>query len=114
MVELLGNLYATPKGDFPPDEASLHGAVYEHIHVSGDRLKISGERIMTERGSLSLLENFFGADEAITNFEPDRDSWVATLIFCGPNRHEACEKRNRSIAEIARRLETKDHPPAIR
>jgi pyrrolysine biosynthesis protein PylC len=113
MVGLLGDLYATPKGDFPPVGASSHGAVYEHIHVSGDRLKISGERIMTDGGSLNLLGDFFGADEAITNFEPNKDPWVATLIFCGENRHEACEKRNRSIAEIVRRLEIRDRPPAI-
>jgi pyrrolysine biosynthesis protein PylC len=114
MVGLLGDLYATTKGDFPPAGASSHGAVYEHIHVSGDRLKTSGERIMTEGGSLNLLGGFFGADEAITNFEPDKDPWVATLIFCGANRHEACEKRNRSIAEIVRRLEIRDDPSQIR
>jgi pyrrolysine biosynthesis protein PylC len=114
MVGLLGDLYATSKDDFQPVGASLRGTVYEHIHVSGDGLKISGERIMTEGGSLDLLEDFFGADEAITNFEPDKDPWVATLIFCGENRHEACEKRNRSIAEIVRRLEIKDGPSAIR
>jgi pyrrolysine biosynthesis protein PylC len=114
MVGLLGDLYATSKDDFQPVGASLRGTVYEHIHVSGDGLKISGERIMTEGGSLDLLEDFFGADEAITNFESDKDPWVATLIFCGENRHEACEKRNRSIAEIVRRLEIKDGPSAIR
>ena len=114
MIELLGGLYATPKDDFPPVGASLRGTVYEHIHVSGDGLKISGERMMAEGGSLDLLEDFFGADEAITNFEPDKDPWVATLIFCGANRHEACEKRNRSIAEIVRRFEIKDAPSAIR
>ena len=114
MVEILGRLYATPREGFPPVGASVHGAVYEHVHVSGDRLKISGERIMTEGGSLNLLGDFFGADEAITNFEPDKDPWVATLIFCGRNRPEACEKRNRSIAEIVRRFGIRDDPSPIR
>jgi pyrrolysine biosynthesis protein PylC len=114
MVGLLGDLYTTSKDDFPPVGASLRGAVYEHIHVSGDGLKMSGEQIMTEGGSLDLLEDFFGADEAITNFESDKDPWVATLIFCGENRREACEKRNRSIEEIVRRLGIKDGPSAIR
>jgi len=114
MIELLGGLYATPKDDFPSVGTSLRGTVYEHIHVSGNGLKISGERMMVEGGPLDLLEDFFGADEAITNFERGKDPWVATLIFCGANRHEACEKRNHSIAEIVRRLELKDGPPAIR
>jgi pyrrolysine biosynthesis protein PylC len=68
---------------------------------------------MTGGGALNLLGDFFGADEAITNFEPDKDPWVATMIFCGASRHEACEKRDRSIAEIVRRLEIKDCPSAI-
>ena len=76
-------------------------------------MKISGERIMTKEGPLNLLRDFFGADEAITNFEPDKDPWVATLMFCGANRHEACEKRNRSIAEIVRRFEIRDDPSPI-
>jgi pyrrolysine biosynthesis protein PylC len=114
MVELLGGLYATPKGDCPPVGASLRGAVYEHIHVSQNRLTISGEHIMTEGGPLNLLGGFFGADEAITNFVAGRDSWVATLIFCGATRDEACEKRNRSIAEIVSQLELKDGPAEIR
>jgi pyrrolysine biosynthesis protein PylC len=114
MVGLLGGLYATPKDDFPPAGTSLHGAVYEHIHVAGDRLKISGERIMTEGGSLNLLEDLFGADEAITNFEPNKDPWLATLIFCAANRDEACKKRNHSIAEIVRHFEIKDDPSAIK
>ncbi len=113
MVELLGGLYATPKGDSPPVASSSQGAVYEHIHVSGDELKTCGERIMAEGGPLELVEDFFGADEAITNFAPDRDPWVATLIFRGEGRHEACEKRNRSIADIVKRLGLRGRPAEI-
>jgi len=108
MVRLLGDLYTTPKNDLPPAGDISRGTVYEHIRVSGDKLMISGERIMTEGGSLNLQGDFFGADEALTNFEPGKDRWVATLIFSGTNRQQACEKRNHGIAEIVRRLEIKE------
>ena len=114
MVGLLGNLYATPENNFPPVGDITRGTVFEHIHVSGDKLKISGERIMTEGGPLKLQADFFGADEAITNFVPGKDPWVATLIFSGPNRRLACQKRNRSIAEIVRRLGIKDDTSAVK
>jgi len=104
MVQLLGDLYAAPQGEVASSRRIARGTVYEHIHVSMDRLSISGEHIMTEGGPLHLQSNFFGADEAITNFEPGKDLWVAALIFSGANRHRACEKRNRCIAEIVRRL----------
>ena len=108
MIGLLGDLYAMPKDDFPPAGDILRGTVYEHIQVSGDMLKICGERIMTEGGPLNLQGDFFGADEALTNFVPGKDQWVATLIFSGTNRHQAWEKRNRCIAEIVRRLKIKE------
>ena len=114
MVELLGNLYVAPQTGFPPCGDISRGAVYEHIHVCGDKMKISGERIMTAGGPLHLMDDFFGADEAITNFVPGKDPWVATLIFAGTNRHQAWEKRNHSIAQIVRRLGIKDDPFAIR
>jgi pyrrolysine biosynthesis protein PylC len=97
-----------------PARVDPKGAVYEHIHLSGDRLKVCGEHIMTEHGPLKLVTDFFGADEAITNFEPGADSWVATLIFGASNRREACEKRNRCLGEIAGRFETRDDPAPIR
>jgi pyrrolysine biosynthesis protein PylC len=108
MVGLLGNLHATPQDDCPPAGDIARGVVYEHIHVSGDILKISGEGIMTEGGPLNLQNNFFGADEAITNFEPGKDQWIATLIFCGTDRQQTQEKRNRGISEIVRQIEIKD------
>ena len=104
MVRLLGDLFIAPQDDFPPAGDILRATVYEHIHVSGDTLQISGEHIMPAGGPLNLQADFFGADEAITNFGPGKDQWVATLIFSGKNRQSAWAKRNRSIAEMVRRL----------
>jgi len=108
MVGFLGDLYATPQDDCPPAGDIARGVVYEHIHVSGGVLRIRGEGIMTEGGPLNLQTNFFGADEAITNFEPGGEEWAATMIFSGSNKHQAWEKRNHSIAEIVRQLEIKE------
>lgn len=113
MVALLGDLCAASGGALASPEAPARGAVYEHIQVSGDRLRMSGEHIMTEGGPLELIGDFFGADEAITNYGPGRDSWVATLIFVGENRYEVCEKRNRSIAEFVSRFDLRDDPSPI-
>jgi len=104
MVRLLGDLFSAPQDDFPPAGDILRATVYEHIHVSGDILQISGEGIMAAGGPLNLQADFFGADEAITNFGPGKDQWVATLIFSGKNRQSAWAKRNRSIAEMVRQL----------
>lgn len=108
MVLLLGDLYANPPDNRPPAVDPARGVVYEHIHVSGDILKICGERMISKAGPLKIREGFFGADETITNFEVGKDKWLATLVFSGTDRHLAWEKRNRGIAEIVRRFEIKE------
>jgi len=108
MVRLLGDLYTLTGSTTPPEEDMLRGAVYEHIHVCGDILKICGEGIMTQGGPLKLQTDFFGADEAITNFTPGRSQWVATLVFSGADRQQAWEKRNRCVAEITGRFKIKE------
>jgi pyrrolysine biosynthesis protein PylC len=49
---------------------------------------------------LRIRQGFFGADEALTNFEPGIDDWVATLIVCGEDRESAWAKRERVIARL--------------
>ncbi|MCP4623727.1 MAG: 3-methylornithine--L-lysine ligase PylC [bacterium] len=116
MLRLLGDLFASPVNETSPAGNMLRGTVYEHIHACGDILKACGEGIMTQGGPLKLQSDFFGADEALTNYVPGHDQWVATLIFSGTNRRRAREKRNRSIAEIAKRFKIKeviDPQPAV-
>jgi pyrrolysine biosynthesis protein PylC len=116
MVVLLGNLYVPSQNDSSPARDSVRGVVYEHIQVCGNRLKFCGERVMSHGGPLRLQPNFFGADEAITNFASGIDKWVATLVFSGANKNRAWEKRNRSIDQITRHLginEVVDSQPAL-
>ncbi|MBA7568005.1 hypothetical protein ES708_09724 [subsurface metagenome] len=103
MVELLGKLFTNPCGklSFPELITDIAlGVVIEHITVTEKRLEIAGEHILARKESLWLHEDFFGADEAITNYSPDRKQWVATLINTGASREDAWERRNRVIRAI--------------
>jgi pyrrolysine biosynthesis protein PylC len=85
-----------------PPEAKINeqGVVYEHIKVSPGAIEVCGEHIMARAGPLHLHKDFYGADEAITNYSRGRSGWAATLIITGAHRREAWEKRNRVIEEI--------------
>jgi pyrrolysine biosynthesis protein PylC len=116
MVALVGELYTGADCNQTTVVDAARGAVYEHIRVSKDTLFESGERIMTRCGPLRLKKDFFGADEALTNYSPGIDDWVATLIFCAADRVRALEKRQRCISEIVRCLNVKkvyDRMPEI-
>lgn len=74
--------------------------IYEHILVKEDQVETLGEHIMAGVGHLSYIEGFFGADEALTNYQPGVSSWVATLIITNATRKEAWEKRCDVIGNI--------------
>jgi pyrrolysine biosynthesis protein PylC len=107
MVERLGKVFVE---DFKVCQTVAHaaaGTVYEHIRVSPDLLEVKGEHIMAGGGALHLQQDFFGADEAITNFDFEKERWVATLIVSGTDRWSALAKRDRIIKEIAKQYAIK-------
>lgn len=93
-----------------PEVVCEKGVVYEHVKISSGRLEVVGEHIIGEAGPLRHYHNFFGADEALTNFTPGKPSWVATLIIVAESLNKAWQKRCRVIKEIAEffRLSTCD------
>jgi pyrrolysine biosynthesis protein PylC len=96
LVKMLGDLFMF--SDQPIPEKNDHqGVVYEHIKVSSNRIEVCGEHIMSGVDPLYVQSDFFGADEAITNFVNGRSNWVATLITSAPELSEAWEKRNAVI-----------------
>lgn len=104
MVDWLGQLTLSdalpPAADLPRPQ----GVVYEHVRVTPGRLETKGEHVMGQAGPLHLHRDFFGADEAITDYAAGRDHWSATLIVSGPDRAGAWDRRNRVIREICRKF----------
>lgn len=80
------------------------GVVLEHIRVSPGSLEVLGEHIMKETSNLAIQPGFFGAEEAITDYAPGKDRFVASLINTGVNRVDAWAKREEVIENIRRQF----------
>lgn len=80
--------------------ATTRGVIYEHILVEGESLSVCGEHIMAGAGPLCVHHDFFGAQEALTNYRPGRATWVATLIMMGQDLGDAIALREKVIANI--------------
>jgi pyrrolysine biosynthesis protein PylC len=104
MVQLLGDIFLTRQAHVQPDSSQELGVVYEHVCMSPNHLEVAGEHIMSGADALQVCPDFFGADEAITNYAAGRDDWVATLIVAGKNIEAAWEKRNSVIEDIRKTL----------
>jgi pyrrolysine biosynthesis protein PylC len=74
--------------------------VFEHICVTPDGIETLGEHIMTVSGPLTLIKDFFGADEALTSYTQGREWWVATLIIKAATAADVKRKRAAVIAAI--------------
>jgi pyrrolysine biosynthesis protein PylC len=100
ILELLADLFLS---NGIPSRGNMDvqmGVVYEHIKVTPNLLEVSGEHLISGTDALQIRKNFFGADEAITNYTSRREEWVATLIISEKSREMAWEKRNRVISDI--------------
>jgi pyrrolysine biosynthesis protein PylC len=97
----------------PPER----GIVLEHIRVEPGSLAVTGEHAMAAGAPLKLRPDFFGADEAITDYADGKDRWVATLICSGRDVQEAWGRRNEAVSAIRRRFNIDRYvdpsPPAI-
>jgi pyrrolysine biosynthesis protein PylC len=98
MLELLEQLFLNQENK--KSQQTERGVVYEHIKVTTEAIQVCGENIMTHGGPLQLHADFFGADEAISNYVPGKNAWIATLINSGTNLSEALEKRHQVIKNI--------------
>jgi pyrrolysine biosynthesis protein PylC len=104
MVQMLGEFFLHGSIKFSNSREEPQGVVYEHIRVSPNLLEVAGEHIMTGTGPLQIRQDFFGADEAITNYAHSRGEWMATLIISGTDRGDAWAKRCHVIEEIRDRF----------
>jgi pyrrolysine biosynthesis protein PylC len=75
-------------------------AVYEHIIVEKGMLRSCGEGSFSKIRDPRVEPGLFGSDEMITDFQPDKEVWRATIICSGQTYEEAWAKRMRCIASI--------------
>lgn len=66
---------------------------YEHLLIKDSRVTEHGEHIMSEGGSLKLRENFYGADEVISDFVKEGQPWRGTFINWADTEEELSLKR---------------------
>jgi pyrrolysine biosynthesis protein PylC len=107
-INMVDLLVKTALGAAPEDvmttSRSEFGVIFEHIRVTPDTLEVTGEHALAAASGLQVRQDFFGADEAITDYAGDQGPWVATLICRGPDLERAWERRHAVVAEIRRRL----------
>lgn len=105
MVELLVGIFRGEPGRNPVSAPppGRGASILEHIRIRAGHLSVCGEGAMAEAGPLHLEESFFGAHEALTDYAPGSESWVATLMVRGSDLADAWACRDQAIGDIQAR-----------
>ena len=105
MLEMMGELFLNGRMPTRPSLDVVRGVRFEHIRVTPRAIFIEGEHIMGQAGPLAHVTNFWGADEALTNYQAGADEWVATLVVTGENREKAKRRYSRVLRTIQDRFD---------
>jgi pyrrolysine biosynthesis protein PylC len=111
-LNIVDLLYRTVRdGRVPTVERSAGRAcVFEHVQARDGHLSVLGEHVMGGAAPLTLVPGFFGAHEALTDYEPGKRSWSATLITLGASVREARVAADEAVAALAVEEDLKVRP----
>jgi len=99
-VNLLEELATTALGR-PADRKPKEGSsVYRHVYLRDGELRSSGEKEFGHVVSPRFAPGLFGSDNCITDYEPGKAEWHATLISKGRTEKEADERAAACIEKI--------------
>ncbi len=100
IVELVQRTFR--EGRLPAVDRRPKGAcVFQHVRAQDGRLAVRGEHVMGGARPLALVPGFFGAHEALTDYQPGSGSWSATLITLGATLGEARRAAGEAVAAVA-------------
>lgn len=116
MVELLVNLALGKNVEMKNSKQQV--CYYQQIVVDENKgtIQVLGEHIMSECQNLKLVTDFFGADEALTDYPNHRESnykeetheWKAILIITAQDESTANSKFQRCIHNIKEQIGNED------
>ncbi|MDR2405874.1 MAG: 3-methylornithine--L-lysine ligase PylC [Deltaproteobacteria bacterium] len=73
-----------------------------HLEVRRGQMSLVGEHRISKAPPLELVEDFFGADLALTDYAKGKDNFVVTLMFRGDSLGELLYKREEFFARLNR------------
>ncbi len=99
-INLLEELYNSAIGKETGKKSAGRYSIYEHYHILNDTISTCGEKEFGHVTRPYFDRDFFGADEVITDYTPDKTEWWATVINSGDSRSEVLAKRREFITTV--------------
>jgi pyrrolysine biosynthesis protein PylC len=101
MVELLAGMFCNNTMPEVEDDKTERPVIFEHVRAESGMLETGGEHMISEAGAVRCLDNFFGADEVVTDFRPGSNKWAASLIIKGSSLDDVWQRRSKIINDLS-------------
>jgi len=99
-VNLLEELVTTALGKPINRQPTSGCSVYRHVYLKDGVLRSSGEKEFGHVTAPRFEPGLFGSDNSISDYEPGKKAWHATLISRGRTEKEADQKAQACISRI--------------
>lgn len=99
-VNLLEELMFTALGKETGRVRAEGSSIYRHVVMKDGVLRACGEKEFGHVREPRMVSGLFGADDVITDYEPGKSEWRATLITHGPTEEEVDRRCASSIERI--------------
>ncbi|MDR0508973.1 MAG: 3-methylornithine--L-lysine ligase PylC [Candidatus Methanoplasma sp.] len=84
-------------------------SAYEHYTIECGSLITCGEKAFGKVSEPRFESRFFGADDAITDYAPGKDTWRATVITRGKDPAEVLRKRKMFISSVMKECDLEEY-----
>ena len=99
-INLLEELAFTAMGKTTGRSRKEGSSVYRHVVMEDGVLRSCGEKVFGRVREPRLCKGLFGADDVITDYEPGKSEWRATLITKGRTDGEAQARSDAAVKAI--------------
>lgn len=69
----------------------------EHFLINNGQISAVGEHVIKQSGPMRLIDGFCGADEVLTNYKINTDTWIGRFIYTAETKENLQAKRKHII-----------------
>lgn len=108
-VNLIKHLVEAVKGNLSGPQPDDGSAIYEHLIFENGILRSCGEKVFAGVENPRIEYGLFGSSEMITDYEPGKNRWHATMITKGKTPEDTWNKRQKCIECILKENNIKQY-----
>lgn len=108
-INLMQELVCSALGKETGVKSSNECSAYEHYVIQGPTMRTCGEKQFGHVENPYFANGLFGEDQIITDYQPGKSQWRATVINHGKTPAQVLEKRKKFISNVMSQCDIEEY-----